>query len=350
MRWIDLAKIGFVLAMVLSIVPVLVWLERKVSAFIQGRIGPNRTAVFGMRMAGLFQPLADAVKFIFKEDVVPLRVNRFLYTLAPTLVFVPPAIAFTVIPFGNKWGNEPLIVADVPIGILLLMSVLSISVYGLAFGGWASNNKFSLLGGLRSSAQMISYELTLGLTIITAVMMAGSVNPIEIVEKQAREGWNIVGGGNLWLAPAGIVATLLFYVASLAENNRLPFDLPECDAELVGGYHTEYSSMKFAMFFMGEYVAMVTMSALMVTLWLGGWHFPGLTRLHEGPYHWTEALVSHMVFMVKMGLVLFLAIWIRWTLPRYRYDQLMDLGWKRLVPLALATLVVVGVVGVLTHV
>jgi len=351
----DLLKIAFVLVMLLQIVPVLVWLERKISAFIQGRYGPNRVAIFGVRLGGLFQPLADAVKLIFKEDIVPATADRFLYRLAPALVLIPPMIAFTVIPFGNKWGEEHLVVARVPVGILLLMSVLSIAVYGLAFGGWASNNKWSLLGGLRSSAQMISYELTLGLTIITAIMLSGTIDPVRIVEHQARtsmEGgnelagilrWNVFGGGNILLAPFGIIATVLFYVASLAENNRLPFDLPECEAELVGGYHTEYSSMKYAMFMQGEYIAMTTMSALLTTIWLGGWHFPYLPVGNQ----WYHALISHAVFAGKVGALLILGIWIRWTLPRFRYDQLMNLGWKVLVPIALVNLALVGVIGVM---
>jgi len=347
MRLVDLAKIGFVLFMLLNVTPIMVWLERKISAAIQGRIGPNRTAVFGFAAAGFFQPLADAIKFIFKEDIVPRTADRFLYTFAPTLVLIPPMIAFTVIPFGHKWGDENLVVAELPIGILLVMSVLSIGVYGIAFGGWASNSKYSLLGGLRASAQMISYELTLGLTIITAIMLSGTVNPVEIVERQAREGWNVFGGGNWLMAPFGIVAAVLFYTAGLAENNRIPFDLPECEAELVGGYHTEYSSMKFAMFFMGEYVAMATMSALLVTLWLGGWHFPWI--IDPNGTHWTDAALSHVVFAVKTGLVLLLYIWIRWTLPRFRYDQLMNLGWKTLVPIALVNLAIMAVIGVLTH-
>jgi NADH-quinone oxidoreductase subunit H len=343
-KW-DFAKIGFVLLMLLQIVPVLVWLERKISAYIQGRYGSNRVAVFGVKLGGFFQPLADAVKLIFKEDIMPSTVDRFLFRLAPTLVLIPPMVAFTVIPFGHKWGEEHLVVARVPVGILLIMSVLSIAVYGLAFGGWASNNKWSLLGGLRSSAQMISYELTLGLTIITAIMMSGSIDPVTIVERQAERGWNIIGGGSPLLAPFGVVAAILFYVASLAENNRLPFDLPECEAELVGGYHTEYSSMKYAMFMQGEYVAMTTMSALLTTIWLGGWHCPGVPQGNL----WWHALLSHGVFAAKVGALLILGIWIRWTLPRFRYDQLMTLGWKVLVPIALVNLAAVGVIGVLTQ-
>ncbi|MBI4564874.1 MAG: NADH-quinone oxidoreductase subunit NuoH [Planctomycetes bacterium] len=343
----DLAKIVFVIALVLQGVPVLVWLERKISASIQGRIGPNRTAVLGLKAAGFFQPVADAVKLLFKEDVTPGAADRFLYQLAPLFVFVPPLLVFTVIPFGNRIGEEHLQVANLPIGVLFVMSVLSLGVYGVAFGGWASNNKYSLLGGLRASAQLISYELTLGLSIITIILMAGTVDMREIVARQTRSAflsWNLFGGGNLLLLPSGLVAGLVFYVAALAENNRLPFDLPECEAELVAGYHTEYSSMKFAMYFMAEYAAMITMSALFVTLFLGGWHFPGL--VDPADTSWIGGLLSHGVFVAKMGAVIALYIWIRWTLPRFRYDQLMRLGWKVLLPIALVNLLVIAVIGV----
>jgi NADH-quinone oxidoreductase subunit H len=340
-------KMLFVIFLVLNGVPVLIWLERKISAFIQGRLGPNRTAIFGVKAGGFFQPLADAIKLIFKEDITPGMVDRFLYHLAPILVFAPPLLAFSVIPFGNRIGDEHLQIANVPIGILLVMSVLSVGVYGIAFGGWASHSKYSLLGGLRSSAQMISYELTLGLSIILAIMLSGTVDMRAIVERQIEHGWNVVGGGNWRLAPFGLFGAGLFYAASLAENNRLPFDLPECEAELVAGYHTEYSSMKFAMFFMAEYAAMITMSALLVTLYLGGWHFPGLTD--PADHSWRGGILSHAVFAAKTGAVLLVSIWIRWTLPRFRYDQLMKLGWKALVPAALTNIALVAVIDVFTR-
>ena len=342
--WV-LAKIGFVLLMILQGVPVLIWLERKISAFIQGRLGPNRTALFGIRAGGFFQPLADAIKLFFKEDITPSMVDRFLYFAAPVLVFVPPVFAFCVIPFGNRIGDEHLQIANLPIGILFVMSVLSVGVYGIAFGGWASHSKYSLLGGLRSSAQMISYELSLGLSIMLAIMLSGTVDMRGIVQHQIDNGWNIFGGGNPWLIPFGVAGAILFYAASLAENNRLPFDLPECEAELVAGYHTEYSSMKYAMFMLAEYAAMITMSALLTTLFLGGWHFPGITDPND--YSLLGGLISHAVFAAKVGTILMVSIWIRWTLPRYRYDQLMNLGWKALVPAALANLAIVAVIEVL---
>ena len=340
-----LAKIGFVLLLILQGVPVLIWLERKISAFIQGRLGPNRTRFLGIRAAGFFQPLADAIKLFFKEDITPSMVDRFLYFAAPILVFVPPVLAFCVIPFGNQIGEEHLQIANLPIGVLFVMSVLSVGVYGIAFGGWASHSKYSLLGGLRSSAQMISYELSLGLSIMLAIMLSGTVDMRGIIQHQIDHGWNLIGGGNLALAPFGIAGAILFYAASLAENNRLPFDLPECEAELVAGYHTEYSSMKYAMFMLAEYAAMITMSALLTTLFLGGWHFPGITD--PGDHSLLGGLISHAVFAAKVGTILVVSIWIRWTLPRYRYDQLMNLGWKALVPAALANLAIVAVIEVL---
>jgi NADH-quinone oxidoreductase subunit H len=346
--WIAFAlKVVFVLVLILQGVPVLIWLERKISAFIQGRVGPNRTAVFGVTAGGFFQPVADAIKLFFKEDITPRMVDRFLYFAAPVMVFVPPVLAFAVIPFGNRIGDEHLQIANLPIGVLFAMSVMSIGVYGIAFGGWASHSKYSLLGGLRSSAQMISYELTLGLAILLAVMLSGSVDLREVVLRQANLGWNVIGGGNPWLAPFGIVGAILFYAASLAENNRLPFDLPECEAELVAGYHTEYSSMKYAMFMLSEYAAMITMSALLTTLYFGGWHFPGLTD--PGDHSLWGGIVSHLVFATKMGTILFVSIWIRWTLPRFRYDQLMNLGWKGLIPASLANLACVAVIEVITN-
>ncbi|HZN61070.1 MAG TPA: NADH-quinone oxidoreductase subunit NuoH [Planctomycetota bacterium] len=352
-EWVALfLKIGFVLLLILQGVPVLIWLERKISAFIQGRVGPNRTALFGITAGGFFQPVADAIKLFFKEDITPTAVDRFLYFAAPILVFAPPVLAFAVIPFGNRIGDEHLQIANLPIGVLFAMSVMSIGVYGIAFGGWASHSKYSLLGGLRSSAQMISYELTLGLAIMLAIMLSGSVDMREIVNHQIEAGrgifgWNVFGGGNLWLAPFGLLGAILFYAASLAENNRLPFDLPECEAELVAGYHTEYSSMKYAMFMLAEYAAMITMSALLTTLFLGGWHFPGITDPRD--HSLGGGILSHLVFATKMGAILFTTIWIRWTLPRFRYDQLMNLGWKGLIPVSLANLACVAVIEVLTN-
>lgn len=300
----------------MSLVPLLVLAERRICAFIQDRVGPNRVGP-----GGLLQPLADVLKLAFKEDLRPAQAERFLYPLAPLLAFLPAAFAFAAIPVGRG-----LQIAHMDIGVLFVVSATSLGVYGISFGGWASNSKYSLLGGLRSSAQIISYEIAMGLALVSLLMVSGTVDLQEIVAGQRGIlRWNVL------YQP---VAFLIFLVAAFAENNRLPFDLPECEAELVGGYHTEYSSMRFAMFFLGEYVAMVTMSALLVTLFLGGWD-PGFFPLPDGPL-WTA--FSVLCFTAKVLVVLFIYIWVRWTLPRFRYDQLMGLGWKGLVPLGLANI------------
>lgn len=334
----EAGKVGFVLLLlVLPGVPVLVYVERKVCAFIQGRVGPNRVGPLG-----LLQPIADALKAMFKEDLVPQSVDRFLYTIAPLLVFLPPALAFTVIPFGDHWAGVPLVIADFGVGILFLMSFLSVGVYGLSIGGWASNNKYSLLGGLRASAQMISYEIALTLSILTVVVLTQEVRLTKLVELQT-------GGLFTWnvFSLPGAVACMVFFISALAENNRLPFDLPECEAELVGGYHTEYSTMKFSLFMMGEYVAMMLMSALFVTLFLGGWHFPGLTGGADPDRSFGAAALTVGVFVTKVFAVLFVYVWIRWSLPRFRYDQLMDLGWKKLIPISLGNFALAAVMRVL---
>jgi NADH-quinone oxidoreductase subunit H len=346
-------KILFGLAFLVCQVPILVYLERRLSAFIQCRLGPNRVnlpllgRLGGLLPGGLGQPLADAVKLMFKEDVIPAQADRVLYVVGPLLAFIPPAIGFAVIPFGNRIGEHSLQVANLNVGILFTMSVLSVAVYGLTFGGWASNNKYSLMGGLRASAQLISYEVTLGLCIVTALMFGQSVDPQKIVEHQTKGllSWNIFGGGNLLLAPSGILATVLIFISALAENKRLPFDVEECDAELVSGFHTEYSSMKFALFFMGEYIGMIVMSSLLVTFFLGGWYFPGITDPASSSV--VQGVLSVLVFAAKVMAVLVTYIWIRWTLPRFRYDQLMELGWKRMIPIALANLLAVAAIGVL---
>ena len=355
-------KIAFCIGFfVLGITPLLVIIERRLSAFMQGRVGPNRVNIpwlqrmGGILPGGLGQPLADVIKLLFKEDFMPASADKFLYLAGPVLVLVPPALGMIVIPWGNQIGDEALQVADLSVGVLFTMSVLSVAVYGLAFGGWASNNKYSLMGGLRASAQLVSYELALGLSIIAAIMLTaasspdgmGTVNPRTMVELQARglQYWNIFGGGDWKLAPFGILGFILFFISALAENNRVPFDLPECEAELVGGYHTEYSGIKFSVFMMGEYVGMILMSSLMVTFFLGGWSFPGITN--PANHSVLAGLISVVVFVTKIMAILVLYVVIRWTLPRFKYNQLMDLGWKRLVPLALANVLAIAGVGVL---
>lgn len=336
--FVDLAKCLVVFGALLGCVHILVYAERRVCAAIQGRVGPNMVGPFG-----LLQPLADAVKMIFKEDILPAKADKFLYIAAPLFVVVPPVVCFGVIPFGHEieiggW-RIPLQVAaqtveagtairTTELDLLIALSVLGLSVYGISFGAWASNNKWALLGGLRSSAQIISYELALGLSVLAVVVATGTVDLRTIVEAQAQGVWHI-----LWMP----VVALLFFVTALAETNRLPFDLAECDAELVGGYHTEYSSLKFAMFFMGEYIAVVTLSAIFVTLFLGGWHLPGVTDLNDRGV--ANGLLSVGVFAAKTAAVIFLVLVIRWTYPRFKYQSLMRFGWKILLPLSLANII-----------
>lgn len=334
------AKVAMGIGIPMSLSPVMTYVERRVAAFIQGRVGPNRVGPMG-----LLQPIADLVKFVTKETIIPGEADRFLFSVGPLMVFVPPLLGFAVIPFGNQIGDEKLQVANLSIGVLFLMSVVSTSVYGVTLGGWASNNKYSLLGSLRASAQLISYELTLGLAILMAVMLSESVDPQAIVAHQIEHGINLFGGGNWAAAPFGIVGFGLLFVTALAENNRLPFDMSECEAELVGGYHTEYSSMGLALFMLSEYLAMVLMSSLLVTLYLGGWYFPGITDPTD--HGWLAGAISVAVFVTKVVPFLFVYVWIRWTLPRFRYDQIMQLGWKGLLPIALVNLAGIALVGVL---
>jgi NADH-quinone oxidoreductase subunit H len=337
-------KIGVVLAIIFSLGPLLIHAERRVSAFIQGRLGPNRLGPLG-----LFQPVADIGKLIMKEVVIPRGTDKFLYMLGPLLTFVPAAFGWVVIPFGNQIGEEKLQIANLNIGVLFLMSVLSVGVYGITLGGWASDNKYSLLGSLRAAAQLISYELSLGLSILIVVMMAESVDPQVIVYKQATEGWNIFGGGSPYLVPSGLLGFIILFTCMLAENNRLPFDMAECEAELVGGFLTEYSAMSWGMFMFGEYVAITLSGALITTLYLGGWALPFGELIGFGPdnHSWLAGIVSVVVFTTKVATIGFVYVWIRWTLPRFRYDQIMALGWKRLLPLSLANIGVVALVGVL---
>jgi NADH-quinone oxidoreductase subunit H len=328
---IAVIKIVIVLLVILTVVANLVYVERRFSAFIQNRIGPNRVGP-----AGLLQSPADVLKLFIKEDIVPFRANRFLHTLAPVISITVALVTFAVIPFGDTiplFGHDiKLMIADVNVGVLYILALTSLGVYGITLSGWSSNNKYSLLGSLRSSAQMISYELSMGLSIIGVIMIAGTLGLDRIVELQSGFAWNA------FLTPIGFIT---FLVASFAETNRLPFDLPEAEPELVGGYHTEYSGMKFGTFFLAEYANMITSSALIVTLFLGGWQFPGLGLLGLSPL-W--AAMAHIaVFVVKVVVMLLFYIWIRWTIPRFRYDQLMNLGWKVMLPLSLLNLVVTGV-------
>jgi NADH-quinone oxidoreductase subunit H len=322
------AKILFVWAVMLAaLLPNLVWAERRVAGLIQDRPGPNRVGPLG-----LLQAPADVLKMFLKEDVTPLYVDKLLHTVAPLILLVPALTTFAVIPFGSTIpvaGHEvKLVIADVNIGILYVLALTSVGVYGLVLAGWASNNKYSLLGGLRSSAQVISYELSMGLAAIATFVTAGSLRPSDVVEWQVANAWNCI---------PQFVGFVVFVVAAFAETNRVPFDLPEAEAELVAGYHTEYSAFKFGMFFMSEYANMIAASAMIVTLYLGGWSLPFVAA--SGVW---GGILSMIVFWGKTLAVIFVFIWVRWTLPRFRYDQLMSLGWKVLLPLSVLNLLVVA--------
>ena len=321
---IILVKVLVVFAGTMLTVLIMIYAERRVSAFIQGRLGPNRVGP-----QGIFQPLADGIKFLMKEDIIPGGVDKPIFILAPAILLIPALMTFAVIPFGSDitlFGRQiPLQVADVNVGILYILALTSIGVYGIVLAGWSSNSKYSLLGGLRSSAQLISYELAMGLAVVSIILLSGSLKLNDIVGDQQGHflSWNV------FKQP---LAFLIFLVAVYAETNRLPFDLSEAEQELVGGYHTEYSSMKFAMFFMAEYANMITAAALTVTLFFGGWDVPFVNEATLGMW---GAMLSVTSFILKMGFFLFLFIWVRWTFPRFRYDQLMKLGWKVMLPLAL---------------
>ena len=333
----SIGKILIIVHLLLIGVMAMIWSERRVSGWMQDRLGPNRVG-----FQGILQPIADGLKFLFKEDLIPNHVDKPLYVLAPAMLLVPALVTVAVVPFGSSitiLGYEiPLQIADVNIGILYILAITSLGVYGVVLGAWASNNKYSLLGGLRSSAQMISYELTLGLAIIGILMLTSSLSLREIAKVQGAYPWH-------WNFLIHFPAFLAFTTAMFAETNRLPFDLAEAEQELVAGYHTEYSSMKFAMFFMAEYMNMIIGSAVVVTLFLGGWHFFGLETV-GGPV-WS-GIISFGIFFVKTAIFLFVFIWVRWTLPRFRYDQLMNLGWKFLLPIALSSIVVTGTLWITT--
>lgn len=329
---ISLIKILVVEIILLTGVAYTVYVERRFSAFVQNRVGPNRVGP-----AGLLQPIVDVIKLLFKEDVVPEKANKFIHSLAPAISLVVALSTFAVVPFGDKielFGREiKLQIADVNIGILYILALLSLGVYGISLSGWSSNNKYSLLGGLRASAQMISYELAMGVSVLAIILINGSLRLDTIVANQFGWKWNII------LQPIGFIT---FLVASFAETNRTPFDLPEAEQELVGGYHTEYSSMKFALFFLAEYANVIVSAAVITTLFLGGWQFPYLQNFGL-PAFWVSIL-QVLTFSIKVVFMVLFFIWIRWTIPRFRYDQLMNLGWKVMLPLALANLVITAAV------
>jgi NADH-quinone oxidoreductase subunit H len=306
--------------------------ERKISAWIQDRHGPNRVGFHG-----LMQPFADGVKNFVKEETYPAAANIPLFVLAPALAFIPALVTWAVIPFAapwdSRWGRIEMVLAPLPIGFLFILAISSLGVYGIVLAGWSSNNKYSLLGGLRSSAQMISYEIAMGMSTIPVLLLAGNVSLSKIVNQQAFETWNVL---NL------TIAFFIFLVAAFAETNRLPFDLPEAESELIAGYHSEYSAMKFSLFFIAEYANMVTASAFMATLFFGGWDIPFTLWDNLAPHTGWKTLATLAVFATKVLFFVFLYMWIRWTLPRFRYDQLMSLGWKLLLPLALVYIVAIA--------
>jgi NADH-quinone oxidoreductase subunit H len=335
---LSIAKIVVVLVILLTCVAYTVLLERKVVGRIQNRFGPSRVGPFG-----LLQPLADGLKLFLKEDIMPASVYRPLYILAPVIALACALLSIAVIPFGANiqfHGVDMFQIADLNIGLLVILGVTSIGVYGIALSGWSSNNKYSLLGSLRSSAQMVSYELALGLSLIGVVLRSGSLRLRDIVDVQSTHGilsWNVFGGFQ-------IVAFFIYLIAAYAETNRAPFDLVEAESELTGGYHTEYSSMKFAMFFMAEYANMITVGCVATLLFFGGWTSP-FGNLLPTPHNIViQALLPVFWFVLKVFFFVFLYIWVRGTTPRFRYDQLMGFGWKFLIPLAIANIIVAALI------
>ena len=340
-------KIAVVIGVVQGMVAYAVLAERKISAWIQDRVGPNRTAppfakhipVLGRLLTrlGMFQPLADGLKFMFKEDFTPAGVRKIYFFLAPAIAVIPAMLTVAVIPFGSVLGGQKMVIADLNVGILYTFGIVSLGVYGIVLAGYAANSKYPFLGGIRSSAQMISYEIAMGMSVVSIFLLVGDLNLSKVVEYQAHGGWLVLKQP---------VAFVIFLVAAFAETNRLPFDLPESESELVGGYHTEYSSMRFALFFLGEYANMIASSAMMVTLFFGGWSLPFLGE----PANGLLGGILHIgIFVAKMAAFMVLFIWVRWMFPRFRYDQLMDLGWRRFIPLALANILVTALVVAFTN-
>ena len=331
--WIDKLVLVLVLFLIsLGIAAYQTYFERKLAGWIQDRVGPDRAGPFG-----ILQPIADGVKMFMKEDFTPANADKWLFILGPGIAMFTSLITSSIIPWGTDlqlFGRSiSLQVAEINIGILFAFGIISIGVYGIMIGGWASNNKYSLFGAIRASSQMISYELAMGISAITIIMISGSLDLRAIVESQHGMNWNI------FYQP---VAFVVFFICALAETNRAPFDLPECENELIGGYHTEYSSMKLGLFLFSEYVAMFVSSALMAILFFGGYNFPGMDYLKDSPN--LLSIISVMVFFAKIFGFIFVFMWIRWTIPRFRFDQLMHLGWKVLIPIALVNMLITGFV------
>ena len=331
--WIDKLVLVVLLFLIsLGIAAYQTYFERKLAGWIQDRVGPDRAGPFG-----ILQPIADGVKMFMKEDFTPANADKWLFILGPGIAMFTSLITSAIIPWGTDlqlFGRLiSLQVAEINIGILFAFGIISIGVYGIMIGGWASNNKYSLFGAIRASSQMISYELAMGISAITIIMISGSLDLRAIVESQHGMNWNI------FYQP---VAFLVFFICALAETNRAPFDLPECENELIGGYHTEYSSMKLGLFLFSEYVAMFVSSAIMAILFFGGYNFPGMDYFTDSPN--LLSILSVAVFFTKIFILIFVFMWIRWTIPRFRFDQLMHLGWKVLIPIALVNMLVTGFV------
>jgi NADH-quinone oxidoreductase subunit H len=362
----SVAKTLFLIFLVvLPLVSYTVYAERRVSALIQDRLGPNRTgfpiSLFGFKkdlqlvLGGLGQPIADAVKFLLKEDFTPGHVNKVYFWMAPVLAMVPALSTLAVLPFGNYMFGQKMVVADVNVGILYVFAIASIGVYGIVLAGWSSNSKYPFLGGIRASSQMISYELSLGLSAVPVLMILGNLNLSDAIDYQVKNGWLLLPFTDgrlslrellLWVPV--LISFIVFSISMFAETNRLPFDLPESETELVAGYHTEYSSMKFALFFLGEYAAMIAGSSVITVLFLGGWHIPFL------PVNTLESsmtapgavlgLIHITAFFAKVAVLLGIFIWVRWTLPRFRFDQLMKLGWLYLFEIALVNIFITAAI------
>ena len=352
---ITLAKVLFIIGLTVGFfAPVLTWVERKQSAIMQDRIGANRADIMGFTALGLFHAIADAIKMFTKEDFIPQGANRFLHTLSPIIALIPAILTFAVVPFGGQyelWGTKVnLVISDLDVGLLFVFAIASIATYGYVIAGWASNNNWSLLGSMRTASQMISYEVTMGLTIVGVLMVYGTMKLTEIGAAQE----DFLNWG-FFLQPVGF---FMFLAASIAENKRIPFDAPEAESELVAGYFTEYSGLKFGMFFMSEFIEMVTIGAIVTILFFGAWHIPFLSSttllswLDFLGTNWATLalmLIHIGVFFAKVIFFIWFQMTIRWTLPRFRYDQIMKLGWKILLPLSLANILVTGIVILLVN-
>ena len=356
---LTLLKVIAVFVVVMPMVAYSVVAERRISAWIQDRVGPNRVGIpfTNIKLLGLGQPLADGLKALVKEDFTPGHVRKVFFWMAPAVAMVPSFVVLAVVPFGSMLGAQKMVIADLNVGILFTFGIVSLGVYGVVLAGYASNSKYSFLGGIRSTAQMISYEIAMGLAVVPVFMLAAD----PAWQKGLSQSWSVYleGAGLLnlssviaypsdtlfhWLMFKQPIAFAIFLIAIFAETNRLPFDLPESETELVAGYHTEYSSMSFALFFMGEYAAMIAGSALMVVLFCGGWTLPLGDFFNTPAQSLGQGLVHIGVFIAKIAMFLVLMIWIRWMLPRFRYDQLMNIGWKRFLPLSLANIIFTAIV------